>query len=87
MAVYIQKKGKVMTVREFCRKKTQALELCIVRDSGWIVQAVWIDHEDLFGMSQRYENQEVKSDEWGTIPIITEHGDKIEIPCHYIDID
>jgi len=26
-----------MTVREFCRHKTQALELCVIRDSGWIV--------------------------------------------------
>lgn len=76
-----------MTVREFCRYHTKVLELCVIRDHGWIVQAVWIDHEDLFGMSEKYLYKEVKSAEWGTIPIVTEHGDKIEIPCHYIDID
>ena len=75
-----------MTVREFCRMKTQTLELVIIRESGWIVQAVWIDYEDLFGMSQRYCDMEIKNDSWGTIPIKTEHGDKIEVPCHYIDV-
>lgn len=75
-----------MTVREFCRNKTKALELCVIRDSGWIVHTVWIDYEDIFVISKQYEHKEIKNDEWGTIPIVTEHGDKIEIPCHYIDV-
>lgn len=75
-----------MTVREFCRNKTKALELCVIRDSGWIVHTVWIDYEDIFVISKEYEHKEIKHDEWGTIPIVTEHGDKIEIPCHYIDV-
>lgn len=29
--------------------------------------------------------KKVKSDEWGALTITTEHGDKIQIPCHYID--
>lgn len=75
-----------MTVREFCRHKTQALELCIIRDSGWIVHSVWIDYEDIFVLSNRYENKEVIKDEWGTIPIVDKNGNKINVPCHYIDV-
>jgi len=74
-----------MTVIEYCLKETQTCELVVIRDSGWVVQAVWIDHEDLFGMSEKYKNQEVKKQEWGTLPITTEHGDQIHVPCHYID--
>lgn len=74
-----------MTVIEFLRTKTQARELCVLRDSGYIVATAWIDYEDLFAVTQRIAKQEVKHDEWGTLTIITEHGDKLEIPCHYID--
>lgn len=75
-----------MTVREFCRHKTQALELCVIRDSGWIVHSVWIDYEDIFVLSSKYENKEVIKDEWGTIPIVDKNGNKIDVPCHYIDV-
>jgi len=74
-----------MTVREFCLKKTQVEELCVFRDEGWIIGSTWIDHEDLFTMSDRIKNKEVKSDEWGVLTIATKHGKKIQIPCHYID--
>lgn len=53
-----------MTVREFCLKKTQVEELCVFRDEGWIIGSTWIDHEDLFTMSDRIKNKEVKSDEY-----------------------
>ena len=75
-----------MTVREFCRNKTRALELCIIRDSGWIVHSVWIDYEDIFVLSNQYENKEVIKDEWGTIPIVDKNGNKIDVSCHYIDV-
>jgi len=75
-----------MTVREFCRNKTRALELCVIRDSGWIVHTVWIDYEDIFVISKQYENKEIKNDEWGTIPIVNKNGNKIDVPCHYIDV-
>lgn len=75
-----------MTIREFCRHKTQALELCIIRESGWIVHSVWIDYEDIFVLSNQYENKEVIKDEWGTIPIVDKNGNKIDVPCHYIDV-
>lgn len=57
-----------MTVGEFCRTKTQAKELCVIRQDGWIVA-----------------EEEVKSDEWGTLDVVTEHGDPVSVPCHYID--
>jgi len=74
-----------MTAREFCLKKTQVSELCVIRDTGWIVAIVWIDSEDLFAMNETIAKMEVKSDEWGTLSIVTKHGDKLEVPCHYID--
>ncbi len=74
-----------MTAREFCLKKTQVHELCVIRDSGWIIATVWIDSEDLFAMNERVAKMEVKSDEWGTLSIVTKHGDEIDVPCHYID--
>ena len=75
-----------MTVRDFCLKKTQVNELCVIRDAGWIIATAWIDSEDLFAMNDKVANCEVKFDEWGRVTIKTEHGDKLEIPCHYIDI-
>lgn len=74
-----------MTVIEFCLKKTQVGELCVFRGDGWIISITWIDHEDLFTIDNEIMNKEVKSDEWGTLTITTEHGDKIGVPCHYID--
>ena len=74
-----------MTVRDFCLKKTQVGELCVFRDDGWIIGSTWIGHEDLFSMSDSVENEEVKSDEWGTLTVTTESENKIDVPCHYID--
>lgn len=74
-----------MTVIKFCLKQTQVGELCVFRGDGWIIGATWIDHEDLFTIDNKIMNKEVKSDEWGTLTITTEHGDKIGVPCHYID--
>ena len=74
-----------MTVMEFCRCSTHVEELCVIRKDGWIKACAWIDYEDLFAIHEDIRSKEVKSDEWGTLPIITEHGDTINIPCHYID--
>lgn len=74
-----------MTVKEFCLKKTQVGELCVFRDCGYIIGSTWIDSEDLFTMSDIIGDKEVKSDEWGVLAITTGHGDKIYVPCHYID--
>lgn len=74
-----------MTVGEFCLIKTQVGELCVLRECGYIRETRYIDHENLASMNDRIQNAEVKFDEWGTFTITTEHGDKIQIPCHYID--
>ena len=47
-----------MTVVEFCLRKTQVQELCVIREDGWIVSTVWIDHEDLFAIHPRFKKKE-----------------------------
>lgn len=74
-----------MTVREFFCKKTKVHELCVIRESGWVAATAWIDSEDLFTIHPSIANKEVLKDEWGNIEITTEHGDRIKVPCHYID--
>lgn len=74
-----------MTVREFCLYHTQVGELCVFRGGGWIIGATWIDHEDLFTISDYIKGKEVKKDEWGNLTVTTKHGDQVETPCHYID--
>lgn len=76
-----------MIVSEFCRKHTQTHQLCVIRDAGWIVETVWIDSEDIFRITKLSANAEVKKTEFGELPIKTEHGDTVHIPCLYIDID
>lgn len=77
-----------MTLSEFLLKKTQALELCVIRDSGWIVASCYIDHEDLFHgrLHQKLRDMEIKGDEWGVINTKLKDGKVIQIPCHYIDV-
>lgn len=75
-----------MTVGEFCLKHTQVGELVVIRDCGYIKQPVWIDPEDIFAIHPNYVNKEVKSDKWDTLDIITQHGDTLSVPCHYIDV-
>lgn len=74
-----------MTVREFCLKRTQVNELVVIRDSGWIVATAWIDYEDIFRLPDSVKKKLVIKDEWGKLSIVTEHGDNIDVPCHYID--
>lgn len=74
-----------MTVGEFCMKKTQVKELVVIKDCGWIVATAWIDREDMFRLPEKTSQLEVISDKWGVIDIITEHGDTISIPCHYVN--
>lgn len=74
-----------ITIGEFCLHHTQVGELCVFRDTGYIVGSTWIDNEDLFAIHDKIRNAEMKSHSWGTISITTEHGDKLDVPCHYID--
>lgn len=75
-----------MTVKEFLLKNTDVKELCVVRDSGYIVMTTWIDYEDLFAINNDIGKKIVKSDIWGTIPIRNHNGNTIDVDCHYIDI-
>lgn len=75
-----------MTVREFLLKRTEVKELCVIRDSGYIVMTAWIDYEDLFATHPNYDQREVKSDSWGTIPIRNHNGKAVNVDCHYIDV-
>lgn len=77
-----------ITLRQFLRDKTSVIELCIIREDGWITAAVWIDNEDLCigSLSSRLLEMPVKNDAWGTITIAGRKGSHHEIPCHYIDV-
>lgn len=75
-----------MTVREFLLKHTEVHELCVVRDSGYIVMTAWIDYEDLFAINNDIGKKIVKSDDWGTISIRNHNGNTVDVDCHYIDI-
>lgn len=74
-----------MLVKEFCRNQTQVHQLCVIRNCGWIVETVWIDSEDLFRITMLSEEAEVIETHFGDLPVKTEHGDTVRIPCLYID--
>lgn len=74
-----------ITVREFCLHKTQATELCVLCDEGWIVGTVWIDHEDIFRIPDSLKDAIVKSDYWGELTIVNALGEKMQVPAHFID--
>lgn len=75
-----------MTVREFLLKSTDVKELCVIRDSGYIVMTAWIDYEDLFAIDNHVGSKIVWSDTWGTIPIRNHDGTTVYVDCHYIDV-
>lgn len=75
-----------MTLRDFLLKQTNARELCVIRDNGWIVASCWIDYEDLFAIPQRLAENFVKNDEWGYLNIVDANNIEIKIPCHYVDV-
>ena len=74
-----------ITVREFCLHKTQAMELCVLCDEGWIVGAVWIDHEDIFRIPDSLKDQKVTRHYWKELTIVNADGEKMKIPAHFID--
>lgn len=76
-----------MILNDFIRHKTNARELCVIRDCGWIVATCWIDNEDLCLINQNLVYKEVLKDSWGTLLVVNEHNDEVRIPCHYIDIE
>lgn len=76
-----------MILSDFLRHKTNARELCVICDCGWIVATCWIDNEDLFLINQNLVYKEVLKDSWGTLLVVNERNDEVRIPCHYIDIE
>lgn len=75
-----------MKLREFLLNKTNAKELCVIRDNGWIVASCWIDYEDLFCIPHNLSDKVVKKDEWDYLSIVNENNAEIKIPCHYVDV-
>lgn len=78
----------LIPLSEFLEHKTEAKELCVIREDGWIVATFWIDHEDLFMryLDNKIGSKPVKKDEWGWLPIVNENNGNLEVRCHYIDI-
>lgn len=74
------------TLKEFLLKKTNVRELCVIRESGWIVATCWIDYEDLFAIHPKLVDKLVKGDEWGYLEVVNENNACIKIPCHYVDV-
>ena len=75
-----------MTLKDFLRNKTNAMELCVIRYDGWIVASCWIDYEDLFTIPNNFADKPVKMDEWDYITIVNKNNAEIKIPCHYVDV-
>lgn len=75
-----------MTLVNFLRHETNAKELCVIRDNGWIVATCWIDYEDLFHVPTRLADKVVKNNEWDYLSIVNENNACIKIPCHYVDV-
>jgi len=77
-----------MTLREFLRTKTNARELCVIRESGWIVATFWIDYEDLFCgyLDKTLGERKVKLDCWDYLTIVNKNNAEMKIPCHYIEV-
>lgn len=75
-----------MKLCDFLRNKTRVYELCVIRNYGYIFDSCWIDSTHLFLVHPELINLEVKGDSWGVLPITIENGNKMYVPCHYIDV-
>ena len=71
---------------DFLLHKTNALELCAITENHWIKAVCYIDHEDLFHIPPDFANRAVKSEEWNYLTIVDKDGNKMQIPCHCIDV-
>lgn len=80
------KKEEKITLQEFLRNKTNAEELCVICDYGWIKATVWIDHEDLFCVPVEYADNPVLGNWWGTIPVVNAAGEKTDVEAHFIEM-
>lgn len=76
-----------MKLKDFLHYETNARELCVIRQGGWIVASCWIDYEDLFYIPHRLADNRVLKDEWDYLSVVNENNAAIKIPCHYVDIE
>lgn len=77
-----------MTLSKFLLTQTEAHELCVVTEDGYIVATFWIDYEDLFCryLDNRLAKMEVKSDKWDYLSIVNENNAAIKVPAHFINL-
>lgn len=77
-----------ITLKEFLIHRTQALQLCTIRSSGWIEGTTWIDYEDLFinSLDKDTLDRKVESYEMGTLKVLDADGNKVDVPCMHIDL-
>lgn len=77
-----------ITLIKFLKTKTNAKELCVITESGWIVATFWIDYEDLFCgyVNNNLAQMEIKSDKWDYLSIVNENNATIKIPAHFINL-
>lgn len=75
-----------MSVIEFLCKKTRVGELCVIRESGYIVATAYIDAEDIFRVHESLASSEVQKDSWGTLDIVNKSGREVTVPCHFVDV-
>lgn len=79
-------KPEPVTAAQFCLRKTNVAELCVIRDAGYICAVAWIDHEDLFTIHPNLAHKIVKKDSWGTLTVVGSDNQTHQVPCHYIDV-
>lgn len=78
-----------MTLREFLKDHTEAIELCVICNP-YRIAAFWIDYEDQFlsYVDKALLDSEVQWDEWDRLEIVDKgglvNGKIIEVPAHYI---
>lgn len=78
--------GKPVELMNFLLYHTPVKDLCVVRQSGYIRQVIYIDHEDLFLVHPMLQQMPVKSHRYGTLTVKDEAGHDIDVPCHYVDV-
>lgn len=75
-----------IALMDFLLTKTNAGELCVIRDYGYAVACAYIDYEDMFRIPREIYARAVQADSWGTVRIKDGKGGTLDIPCHYVDI-
>lgn len=75
-----------MTLYDFLRCKTRAIEICLISENGFVATICWTGRKEMPEIPERLRNKEVVSDKWGKLPIVNGYNETVRIPCHYIDV-